>query len=334
MENLGRYSDVTEFQLEGARRYQSEAGRDELRWAYAASLGRGADFWLREPSKFSEIIGNSLEDGDAHYVSSRVCDTIMNHAAQMPPESTLHRTLYTGQIGVFYYEKLMPYHWDGHEVAYEVNPNDPDHPSRTYGVRAMLVVRITPEDYEEAGRLPSLFGLLMLLFVVPMDEPYVPPMLGAIGFWRYGDTWHDDPANTLSKAEEAEMSESDKDQLRLGLKTYAWHRAMFMALMAFEKQKLTAVSHHAPGRGTRRRAEKEGKVVSDVRVILLRKIEYINKHEGEPTGRHIGVRYWVDPFWRNQWYPSDLAHHPKLVVGHFRGQGEIKFTRKLYVDAR
>lgn len=105
------------------------------------------------------------------------------------------------------------------------------------------------------------------------------------------------------------------------------------ALAAFwtlsQQPRLTASSPAPQGRPTdQRKARRQG--VADpgapVSVVRLQRTQSLDDSRAGDTaaaagesGRKVGVRFPVRPFWRKQWYPSVEQHRHVLILGHWRG---------------
>jgi len=84
-------------------------------------------------------------------------------------------------------------------------------------------------------------------------------------------------------------------------------------------------------RGLRRRMERSfpNRPIPEVRVITLRRRRpprHGDEHVG--GGREYTHRWWVNGFWRRQWYPSESRHKPKYIEGHIRGPEDKPFQQK------
>lgn len=66
---------------------------------------------------------------------------------------------------------------------------------------------------------------------------------------------------------------------------------------------------------------------SELKVITLR------EREGNRTGEQFQVdwscRWHVRAHWRNQWYPSEQAHRPKLIADYIKGPDDKPFRASL-----
>lgn len=97
------------------------------------------------------------------------------------------------------------------------------------------------------------------------------------------------------------------------------------AFFAFVQQKVVLVPARRAVRSERRRLPISIRE-QEVRVVQLRKAEYVYKTVPTPEvyaesggGRHVGVRFWTNPFWRAQWYASEGRHKRIWIEGHWRG---------------
>jgi hypothetical protein len=94
-----------------------------------------------------------------------------------------------------------------------------------------------------------------------------------------------------------------------------------VAFFRFINQRIITADAQDLPRQMRRAQARAGKPTS-VQLFKLRRTENQPEEHGDPTGRHISVQYYVNPFWRNQWYPSIQQHRPVCVIGHWRGPAD------------
>jgi hypothetical protein len=102
-------------------------------------------------------------------------------------------------------------------------------------------------------------------------------------------------------------------------------RQRLLALALFERQTLTVANHEQVDRHARKRWNREFKEdPPPIRVVRLRRTIPARPPDAVDLDPEREVihhrRHWVDPFWRNQYYPSVQEHFQKLVIGHYRGQ--------------
>lgn len=83
-------------------------------------------------------------------------------------------------------------------------------------------------------------------------------------------------------------------------------------------QPIAATESVSPSRPARKRIERAGGRVSDVRLITLRH-KPRPRPEGESTPVDWKHRWVVDGHWRNQWYPSRKRHKPKYIHEYMKG---------------
>ncbi|RCG19077.1 hypothetical protein DQ384_38005 [Sphaerisporangium album] len=106
-----------------------------------------------------------------------------------------------------------------------------------------------------------------------------------------------------------------------------------MATLLLMRQPLVYQRTEPIRRGLRRQLERSGLPTGDIRIVDARPRRYTTAprdqeagerpqsgdHGAEETGRKVRVRFPVDGFWRNQWYPSRGVHRPKWIEEHWRG---------------
>ena len=302
-----RYSQALEAQLEIAAFYSSYAAIEFLNRARRIASGTAAEFWLSATKEFAYMVVSAAWYGDTHFVSSEVCDMVDKHAELMPPDATLKPSLLSEDMAFIYLARPG--------VSYV--------PERA--VRALMVIKIDGK----MNKSNADDGLMMLLFTTAANRPWKTPILTGIAFWNYGTSWSFVP--DMPVGQDLDQVGMTTDEIDMEFRT---QKRNLLALLAFEKQKLTVTSEHRADRTARKRIEDSARSESMVKVVKLRKTVYLRAESDstptEGTGRHVSCRYYVEPFWRNQYYPSENDHHPKLVVDHWRGKGPVRITRKVY----
>lgn len=95
-------------------------------------------------------------------------------------------------------------------------------------------------------------------------------------------------------------------------------RRLLSTFWALCSQRITIESRWEPDRATRRQAARKGHKIPSVRVITLREP---TTRTGVPTGKDVewSHRWIVGAHWRNQFYPSDGSHRPKLIEAYQKG---------------
>lgn len=127
--------------------------------------------------------------------------------------------------------------------------------------------------------------------------------------WLLGDMIQTPPHNGIDPASKQHESMMED-------------RKLMAAIWALVKQKrIVERTIVQPRREAAKRLDRRGdKSRRDIEVIHLRRPEYRPTHADGSTGRKVGVRYAVKPFWRNQaWGPGWSKHRLILVPAHMRG---------------
>lgn len=86
-------------------------------------------------------------------------------------------------------------------------------------------------------------------------------------------------------------------------------------------------------RATRRRLEKAGNEIPDVRVVRLRRIEQRSGHSGEGVEVDWSHRWIVSGHWRNQWMPSRGRHRLQWIAPYTKGPEDKPLVIKETVHA-
>lgn len=103
--------------------------------------------------------------------------------------------------------------------------------------------------------------------------------------------------------------------------------AIVRVTWAMAQEKITSAPLERLPRPERRRAERTG-LIPDVVVIRLRHASSKKKEDGEPSSIEYSHRWAVRPHWRNQYYPSENRHKPKLIGMYIKGPEDKPFVAK------
>jgi hypothetical protein len=108
----------------------------------------------------------------------------------------------------------------------------------------------------------------------------------------------------------------------LGKPPAAMWQEDYVAMLNFMKLSVVEVMQYKALRPERRRAEKAGHKLPDIRVVQLRKTyrsAAIDEHGEAQPEREFSCHFLVGAHWRNQWYPSSQTHKPKFVAPYIKG---------------
>jgi hypothetical protein len=95
-------------------------------------------------------------------------------------------------------------------------------------------------------------------------------------------------------------------------------RRVLATFWALCSQKIALEERWQPDRYIRRQAQREKwKSIPQVRIIRLR--EPASHSSGQGGSVEWSHRWIVGKHWRNQWYPSDQTHRPKLIDSYVKG---------------
>lgn len=105
-----------------------------------------------------------------------------------------------------------------------------------------------------------------------------------------------------------------------GESTVGWVQAVRAAWLLMTQPGVTDVAAEHVSKSVRRRAERDGYRLDDIRVVRIRHRADSPHPAGEATeGRTYRVRWAVRGHWRNQWYPSQERHRPLWINPHIKG---------------
>lgn len=138
--------------------------------------------------------------------------------------------------------------------------------------------------------------------------------------WPGPDTAEDDPYYLLDQVD------SDEDG------TGVWARMVFAAFILLKQTKLVDVERVRADRPERRRSERADLPVDeDIAVVRLRSAQRRTEPSSadqdtaaaDGSGRKYDQWRWpVGPFWRNQWYPKEGVHRPRLIEQFWKGRDD------------
>jgi hypothetical protein len=95
-------------------------------------------------------------------------------------------------------------------------------------------------------------------------------------------------------------------------------RKLLATFWALASQKIVIETRERPySRQVARQMERRGETLPEVRVIRLRETHGTGGGSGD--GGNYSHRWIVGAHWRNQWYPSDQTHRPKLIEAYVKG---------------
>lgn len=94
------------------------------------------------------------------------------------------------------------------------------------------------------------------------------------------------------------------------------------AFWLLSQQKIAGITGQRPDRAQRRRLDRSGISIDEIRIVTLRRREQRAARrdadaDAEPV--HWTHRWWVEGHWRHQWYPSDQLHRWIYIDDHIRG---------------
>lgn len=101
-----------------------------------------------------------------------------------------------------------------------------------------------------------------------------------------------------------------------------------------QQVKIAECSQVGPQRQHRKRLEREGKPISLVNIVRLRRIQHPTQPKDEAALVEWTHRWMVGVHWRNQWYPSLGTHRQIVILPYVKGPEDkpliIKDTVKLW----
>lgn len=267
----------------------------------------------------------SLREAQLMHVTSEMCEVLFSSLNSIPDDRVLEHTDPPTPSGFVVFEQP----WVG------IDSGDEFEQVRVDGV-LWSTVFLPPRDETHSIGDPS-------------DEAGHPGF--SICAFRYADPLHHDDLAMESERQTARDNDVNPDLLQpmwMPLGRADWiigdridrpthdmidpdsksHRSMMedrklmAALWALVAQKrIVDRSIALPSRAAAKRLDRAGDTTQRaVQIIHLRRPEYRPTHADGSTGRKIGVRYAVRPFWRNQAYgPNWSKHRLILVPAHMRG---------------
>lgn len=102
--------------------------------------------------------------------------------------------------------------------------------------------------------------------------------------------------------------------------TASWARLVFAAFQLSGQGNLSETTTLRPARPERRRTDRAGLPVRDVRVIRLRpSVTAARTADESDATRQYRHRWIVRGHWRNHWYPAKEVHRPKWIAPYLKG---------------
>lgn len=150
-------------------------------------------------------------------------------------------------------------------------------------------------------------------------------------YWRNGDTSQSIFSLPLGDGDEDLGPEED-----LYLQELSTSFLHIRALWAFMRTPLVDISHRSGSREDRRRAEREGRPMPDVRVIQLRARHVIHSHPSDTKGEtEYNCRWLVRGHWHGYWCGSGSEKHvePRFVGAYVKGPDDKPLKRTIDVFA-
>lgn len=147
----------------------------------------------------------------------------------------------------------------------------------------------------------------------------------ALDFHGRGLTNENEFAFALCPDEFAEGTTEDDYKLPDAEGTLSvWARAVLATFQLMRQPKITTTADEPIAR-PERRAHVRARIPepSAVHTVTLRgRPAEPHAPAADGTGRTLSVRFPVGPFWRNQWYPSQQTHRPKLIPQYMKGPAD------------
>lgn len=276
-----------------------------------------------------------LKKADSYYVNDKFCELAAAVVQTIPPETEFDVTWMPSQCGFMWLDKpLMMPQLEKSIPLPDLRKID----NQLATVRAFGWFSIPPGSVVHdkiCGRdseVPN--GAVYLVAYMPLADGFTPWSFMTL---RHGDKLAD--RIKLFESVQADGQYADKD--------FRKHELAFVyALLALMSQRLTMKIEHDVDRSLRRRMERESdvaiKIPPAVKVVTLRKMEegkkkadFVMLPTGQPRNWHW--QWYVEPFWRKQYYPTLGIHKPKLILGYIKGPSDKPFkppSHRMFVAAR
>jgi hypothetical protein len=254
---------------------------------------------LREAEALVDLTYKSVSEAEVGFVSRSVC-RILVETADSIPEVTVQPEQLPTPSGFLVLQEPYPIHAG--------LPSDAADTLVSAGPVVYLSWRPWRNDVGERGL--HIIGWLRLQDGV--NAPVSVP-------WQYGQTWAEAAALKVGKGEQ-----------------YATERILryLAALLAFCEQQLIIPRRGVPERATRRRLEREGKPVSDILVVELRRVQTRHDSHGEePRQIAQDFSFLVSGHWRRQPYPSTQTIRAIWIKPTIKGNRDAPLRARTRVFA-
>jgi hypothetical protein len=254
---------------------------------------------LEEATKLVDLTYKSVSDAEVGFVSRSVC-RILAETADSIPEVTVQPEQLPTPSGFLVLQEPYPIHAG--------LPSEATDTLISAGPVVYLSWRPWRNNQGERG--------LHVIGWLRLDDGVNAPVSVP---WQYGQTW----------AEAAALKVTKGDQ-------YATERILryLAALLAFCEQQLIVSRPGVPERATRRRLEREGKLVSDILVVELRRVQIHHDSHGEEH-RQIAqdFSFLVSGHWRRQPYPSTKTVRAIWIKPTIKGNRDAPLRARTRVFA-
>jgi len=321
--------------------------------AYIKALEKKAQWlhWFQTKPSFIPESGDNghinivyrkcLEEGETFFMNAAFCDLVDHARVKIPADTKFELSWPPTQKGWMWLE--TPFScpkWVLDERARQLYvPGIPEKDLQEMRIKIAAVGWLPAtrvKDLEDTRRwgaianpVDQIDGYMFMCFVDLGDH---------FEKWSYFTFMENDEVSVKTKRFEAtaEKFGGNYDPTTIVLHEIPW----IYTAMHLMSQKLSIHIEHETDRATRRRAEREKKVVSPTfRVITLRKMEAAREKHIAEGGSHIDWQWhWaVRGHWRNQWCPSIKAHRHVFVESYIKGDLSKPMkpdTQKIFVAKR
>lgn len=272
---------------------------DDIEAAQSGELNLLLPKAKRAKAKMSDVqVMHALIDlsltGEVYYWAPELVETLSNTFESLPP-TTLTADLLPSPYGFAVMDGAVPIP-PFRDVGGEVVNDD--------------LLAFSWSTVESKGRFA---GAFIVYYTRPAPDLTPVPSPTTIFFWPAGETTTKMEAEHQDRAED--RLELPRVRKRLAIAADAW---------LFLRERVLVHSNRQPGRAGRRRLERANpELPTEVKVVELRRREYVRRGESEPVDVEWTCRWIVQGHWRSQYYPSTGEHRPRWIRPYVKGPDDM-----------
>ena len=296
------YAEAIEQQVRVWRHWESADGRALAR--EIAELTLRTDGRSPSPEHTWLILRNEIANGQPCFVAAPICALIEASAATLPA-CALEPADLPSLSNWIYFERALRLP----AIFPDANDNGPLRAIAVEWLHLLPASAVTglPRRAMRGTLDPRDVNAVSTTFYI--DHPaYSYPAFVSTGLWQRGTPWD-------------EVVEH-RGAIRDGAHIVAARRYL-ATLCAFLRERVLVTPTYAiMNRGARRRLAQALLHEPTVRVVELRKREYVQADESHARSVEWSCQWLVRGHWRNQYFPASGEHRPLWIMPHVKGPAD------------